>query len=197
MAYTLYVDKNENFICEVLVKNASTKGSIARLVVESDGLNLVFNGKLDGEKCTIPIKRLKGLLDENVRGRMHLEVIVEDTYFRPWESDFVVEEHTSVKVKVDDKKQSSNKPIVEIKTRPSTKCLDKNKPILKSKKGGMNVYSSLREISVLCEKFGINKNNLKKRKGDFVQILREYFKSSPEYNNIKHHILNGMSDFLK
>src|SRR4051812_25552733 len=100
MSYKLYTDKNENFECEVSVKNASTKGSIARLIIESEGVSLIFNGKIQGEKCVIPVRRLKGLMDENVRGKMHLEVIVEDTYFKPWESEFIVEEHTSVKVKI-------------------------------------------------------------------------------------------------
>ena len=142
MSYKIYTDRNENFECEVSVKNASLKGSIARLIVESqDGTSLIFKGKLDGDKCVIPIKRLKGLMDENSRGNMHLEVIVEDTYFRPWESDFIVEEHTSVKVVVNEQKQSSNRPIVKIK--PSTITLKKqvaesNQP--KKTVRGINVF---------------------------------------------------------
>ena len=196
MSYKIYTDKNENFECEVSVKNASLKGSIARLIVESkDGPTLVFNGKLEGDKCVIPIKRLRGLLDENARGNIHLEVIVEDTYFKPWESEFVVEEHTSVKVKVNEQKQSSNRPIVEIKT-PSVKL--KTESIKRTTvKKNINIFVPKKEIATLCEIFGIKKNNFKNKQKDFVQIIKEYFKTNPEYNNDVRHILCGLEDFLK
>jgi hypothetical protein len=204
MSYKIYTDKNENFECEVSVKNASLKGSIARLIVESsDGPTLVFKGELNGDKCTIPIKRLKGILDESSRGNMHLEVIVEDTYFRPWESDFVVEEHTSVKVRVDEQKQSSNKPIVKIKV-PVVKVIESKAPAIKTstikptiKRKGINVFVPKKEIATICEQFGIRKNNFQKRKRDFLQILKEYFKVNPEYNYHTRTILSGIDDFLR
>lgn len=190
MSYRLYTDKNENFECEVSVKNASLKGSIARLIIESpDNVSLVFNGKIEGDRCIVPVRRLKGLLDENTRGKMHLEVVVEDTYFKPWESDFLVEEHTSVKVKVNENKQSSNKPLVKIKVNPSQK-------ILKENKQKSNIYIPLKEISILCERFGIKKKNIIKRKEDFLTILREYFSLNPEYKNYKSAILNTVGNFL-
>lgn len=85
MPYKLYTDKQEVFECEVAVKNASLKNSVARLVVESENLDLVFKGKINDGKCIVPIRKLKGILDENTKGNMSLEVIVEDTYFKPWE----------------------------------------------------------------------------------------------------------------
>lgn len=185
MSYKIYTDKNENFECEVSVKNASLKGSIARLVVESsDGPTLIFKGTLNGDKCIIPIKRLKGLLEENTHGKMHLEVIVEDTYFKPWESDFIVEEHTSVKVKVNEQKELSNKPIVEVKV-----------PI--QKKSSINLSIPKKELINLCEKFGIRKNNLKRKHKDFIQILKEYFRINTEYNKHTKVILNGLQNFLR
>lgn len=100
MAYQLYLDKAENFECEVAVKNASLKEAFARMVVECGDLTLMFPGVLKEGKCHVPIRRLKGLLDENSKGKMHLEIIVEDTYFKPWEDNFQVEQHTAVKVQV-------------------------------------------------------------------------------------------------
>ena len=199
MSYKIYTDKNENFECEVSVKNASLKGSITRLIIESsDGLNLVFNGQLNGDKCIIPIKRLKGILDENTHGKMHLEVIVEDTYFRPWESDFIVEEHTSVKVRVNEQKQSSNKPIVKIKL-PIFKYVEgKSSDIYKPvKKKGINIFIPIKEIALICEQFGIKKNNFQKKQNDFIQILKEYFKVNTEYNYHIRTILSGINDFLR
>ena len=201
MSYKIYTDKNENFECEVSVKNASLKGSIARLIVESsDGPTLVFKGELNGDKCTIPIKRLKGILDENSRGNMHLEVIVEDTYFRPWESDFVVEEHTSVKVRVDEQKQLSNKPIINVKIKsPTSKILTTKQSNIRkpAKIKGINVFVPKKEIGTICEQFGIRKNNFKKKHKDFTKILKEYFKMNPEYNYHIRTILSGIDDFLR
>jgi hypothetical protein len=187
MAYRLYTDKNDEFSCEISVKNASMKNSIARLVVESlEGPSFIFNGKIEGDKCTIPIKRLKGLLEENDRGNMHLEVIVEDTYFKPWADSFVVEEHTSVKVKVNENIQSSNKPMVKVKMV--------SKPKLQNKK---DINIPLKEISYICDRFGIRKNNIKNKKSELYQILKEYFKSNKEYNNSRLNILNSLSKFIR
>jgi hypothetical protein len=199
MSYKLYTDKNENFECEIDVKNASLKNSITRLIVESTtGPNLIFNGQLNGDKCIIPIKRLKGILDENTRGNMHLEVIVEDTYFKPWESDFIVEEHTSVKVKVNEQKQSF-KPLVKLKTHPILNYV-KGTPsdiISPSKRKGINVFIPKKEIAIICEQFGIKKRNFQKKQKEFIQILKEYFKANPEYNYHARVILKGIDNFLR
>ena len=184
--YTLYLDKSEEFICEVQIKNASLKGSLARLVVESnDGINLVFNGKIENGKCTIPIHRLKGILDENSRGNMFLEVIVEDTYFKPWKSDFTIEEHTSVKVKINEQ-TSPTKPSVKVKVL--------------SKKKQMSIKENLvpiYELSQLCRRFNISKSNIVGKKEDFRQLVKEYFQSSPEYSKHKSIVLHILPNFLK
>ena len=191
MIYKIFTDRNEDFQCEVAVKNASLKGSIARLVVESDdGPCFIFKGLIQGNKCVIPIKRLKGLMEEHARGKIHLEMVVEDTYFRPWESDFVVEEHTSVKVRVSDNKPtSSGKPMLEVKVKPP------KKQIVKEIKG-INIYIPLKELSSICEAFNICKKNIKERKNDLLQIVREYFKANPEYNKHTLSILSKMPNFL-
>lgn len=187
MSYTLYTDKNESFECEVSVKNASLKGSMARLVVESaDGIGLVFKGKIENGKCVVPIHRLKGLLDENTRGNMMLEVVVEDTYFTPWKSEFVVEEHTSVKVKVNEQRQST-KPMVTV-TAPKVISA----PI--KKKGNL---VPIMEISKLCKKFGFTRATLPTHKQGFQQLINEYFKANPEFIPQKKGILGMVRYLLK
>ncbi len=196
MPYKLYTDKQELFECEVAVKNASLKGSVARLVVESsDGINFIFNGKIDGGKCTVPIRRLKGLLDENSKGNIFLEVIVEDTYFKPWTSDFTVEEHTSVKVNVNESK-TTNKPIIEVKMQPSGIVKSPTKPI-KNEDVGINVWLPLHEISNICSKFGITRSNMGSKKEDFQMLIKEYFNANPEFKKHKSTILNGLGRFIK
>jgi hypothetical protein len=184
--YTLYLDKPEEFICELQVKNASLKNAFARMVIKSDHLTLLFEGKIENGKCNIPINRLKGLIEENGRGKMILEVVVEDSYFSPWHDDFIVEEHTSVKVRVNENTQSSNKPIVQVKYNPKQKTQEKK-----------NISTPIKEISLICEKFGVRKNNIKKKKYDFYQILKEYFKSNSEYKNYKLNILDKLPILMK
>ena len=114
--YKLFTDKSELFECDIKLQGASLKKSKARLVVETQDYSLMFNGSISTSgKCEIPIKKLKGLIDEDTTGNIRLEVIAEDTFFTPWESDFEVE--TSKKVTVEVKSQTFKKPIVEAKVK--------------------------------------------------------------------------------
>ena len=114
--YKLFTDKSELFECDIKLQGASLKKSKARLVVETPDYALMFNGSISTSgKCEIPIKKLKGLIEEDTTGNIRLEVIAEDTYFTPWESEFEVE--TSKKVTVEVKSQTFKKPIVEAKVK--------------------------------------------------------------------------------
>ena len=114
--YTLFTDKTELFECDIKLQGASLNKSRARLVVETPEYSLLFKGIINSKgKCEIPIRKLKGLIDENTKGNIRLEVIAEDTYFTPWESDFEVE--TSKKVTVEVKSQQNKKPILETKVK--------------------------------------------------------------------------------
>jgi len=119
--YTLFTDKTEVFECDLQLEGASLKKSFARLLIESPDVNLVFNGEISSSgKCKIPVKKLKGLLDENVKGKIKLEVVAEDTYFTPWSDDFKID--ASKKLTVEVKSQSPSKPILEAKPKVSVKA---------------------------------------------------------------------------
>ena len=61
----------------------------------------MFTGKLDSSgKCKIPIKALAKHLSEHTVGVMKLEVIAENTYFVPWESEFKVQTKKKVTAEV-------------------------------------------------------------------------------------------------
>ena len=110
--YKLYTDKQEIFECDIKLEGASLNSSIARLIIETDNLALLFKGTINNNgKCTIPIKKLKGLIDETSKGDIRLEVIAEDTYFTPWESKFEIE--ASKKVTVEVKSQASDKQVIK------------------------------------------------------------------------------------
>ncbi len=104
--YKLFTDKVEIFECDVKLDGASLTNSIARIIVESQDVNLLFNGTVSADgKCKIPIKKLKGLLGENSKGTIKLEIIADDTYFVPWSSGFAVQ--TAKKVTVEIKSQTA------------------------------------------------------------------------------------------
>lgn len=105
-------------------------------------------------------------MEENDKGKMHLEVIVEDTYFKPWEDNFEVEQHTNVKVKIHEQ-QKPTKPMVEVKS-------------VKTSENTKKLSEPATEIVFICERVGITPSNFAKKKTDFLQVIKEYFKANPE-----------------
>ena len=76
MQYKVYTDKQENFICEINLTGASLTNAKSRIIVSSDVVNIMFEGKVDSSgKCTVPIKKLQGLLPEGTTG--DIKFIVE------------------------------------------------------------------------------------------------------------------------
>jgi hypothetical protein len=176
--YTLFTDKTELFECDLQLEGASLKKSFARLLIESENLNLVFKGEISSSgKCKIPVKRLRGLLDENVNGKIKLEVIAEDTYFTPWEDDFKVD--TSKKVTVEVKSQKDSKPILEMKPKVSVK--KNTKKVSKPKKRN---HSDVL-VEVLKRKDVSMKNIVENRKlvNNVLDTYIRKFKVNPKRKN--------------
>ena len=166
--YKIFTDKTEVFECNIQLEGASVKKSQARLLIESNDLSLVFKGEISSDgKCKIPIKKLKGLLDENTQGNIKLEVIAEDTYFTPWESKFMVE--TSKKITVEVKSQESpvniiteSKPKITIDKVKTTQSIQESKHILK--------------IIGLLRKENIHLDNISKNKVKLNTLIETYLK---------------------
>ena len=162
MAYKLYTDKQETFECDLFLEGADLKNSSARIIVESNDLTLMFKGKINEDgNCKVPIKKLKGLLDENTTGDIKLEVIAEDTLIEPWQSDFVVS--TAKKVTVEVKSQSNKKPIKEVSSKPQVK--------IKSVK---NYSNPINEMVKVLQKNGITLSKVLKDKKKIAPILENY-----------------------
>ena len=166
--YKLFTDKTELFECDIKLEGASLNKSKARLVVETQDYSLLFNGNINSKgKCEIPIRKLKGLIDENTKGNIRLEVIAEDTYFTPWESDFEVE--TSKKVTVEVKSQQNKKPILETKVKVKVK---KTKPVtLTEKQHVVNLFK-------LLIKEDINIDNISFKRNKLNNIVATYLKEN-------------------
>jgi len=118
-AYTIYLDNEETFECEVSIKNASIKDSSARLIIESDDINLVFFGTVSKDTITVPIKSLKKYFTESDKATIKLEVIVENNLVTPWESELLFDSYNKVEIK--EIKNVKSKPLIEIKVKDDKK----------------------------------------------------------------------------
>ena len=182
--YKLFTDKSELFECDIKLEGASLSKSSARLVVETSDYSLLFNGSISsGGKCEIPIRKLKGLIDENTTGNIRLEVIAEDTFFTPWESDFEVD--VSKKVTVEVKSQQTKKPIVETKVKVKVK---NEKPTITEKQHVINLFK-------LLIKEDINVENISFKRNELNNIVATYLKENTVKNTGK--IIDGVLKVLE
>tara|TARA_R110001606_G_scaffold93745_1_gene208134 strand:+ start:95 stop:658 length:564 start_codon:yes stop_codon:yes gene_type:complete len=163
VAYKLYTDKQETFECDLFLEGADLKNSSARILVETKNLTLLFPGTIDKDgNCKVPIKKLKGLLDENTTGDIKLEVIAEDTLIEPWQSDFVVS--TSKKVTVEVKSQGKEKEqIKEVSSKPQIKI-----------KNVKNYSNPINEMVKVLKKNGMTLSKVLKDKKKIAPILENY-----------------------
>jgi hypothetical protein len=124
--YTLYSDKKNVFECDIQLEGASLSQAFARVIVEGEDLNLVFNGHITKEgNCKIDMPKLSML---NEGGEMKLEVIAEDMYFNPWNSSFELKKSKSITVEVKqptEKIIKENKATVKVKLPKETKVQKK------------------------------------------------------------------------
>ena len=180
--YKLFTDKTELFECSISLQGASLKKSKARLVVETQDYSLLFNGTISKSgKCEIPIRKLKGLIDEDTSGSIRLEIIAEDTFFTPWESDFEVD--TSKKVTVEVKSQTTKKPIVEAKV------------IVKGDIITVNEKQHVINLLKLLIKEEININNISYKRNKLNNIVATYLKENTVKNTGK--VIGGVLKYLE
>jgi hypothetical protein len=167
--YKIFLDQSKIFECDIKIEGTSLDKSEARLFLEAENFTLSFKGEINSNGTVkIPINKLKGILKEDFTGKISLEVIAEDTVFKPWESEYHTDLSKKVVVKVDENlsevkeiqkpkisfslkedKYDSSKAISEI-----FKILDKNNVKYKSLVNKPNTLSKL--IETYCEK-----NNIK------------------------------------
>ena len=133
--YTLYSDKNNIFECDIQLEGASLSQAFARVIVEGNNLNLIFNGNITNDgNCRIEMPKLN-MLKEG--GEMKLEVIADDMYFNPWNSDFELKKSKSVTVEVkqpSDQIIKENRAKVNVKVNNYTPKVNKVSKVKKPKK---------------------------------------------------------------
>ena len=179
--YKLFTDKAELFECDIKIEGASLSNSTARLVVETSEYSLMFNGKINSSgKCEIPIRKLKGLIDESSTGNIRLEVIAEDTYFTPWKSEFEIS--ASKKVTVEVKSQSNKKVIKENKVQVSNIKQEVSKKDI----------DHVANIMKLLVRENITLSNLSVKKDRLNKIVATYTKYKPLEENNKKQVIKGV-----
>jgi hypothetical protein len=186
--YTLFTDKTELFECNIKLEGASLKNSQARLIIESEDINLLFKGQIttDG-KCIIPIKKLKGLLEGNTKGEIKLEVIAEDTYFTPWKSEFVVE--------------ASKKLTVEVKSQDAAIITESAPKVqvsgIKETESTVDpITEHIIKLVKLLIKEDVNLNNLSIKKDKVNNIIATYTKENPIQETQLPKIIDGILNTL-
>jgi len=173
--YSIFLDQPKNFECKIQLEGASLNSSQARLVMETQGgLNFIFKGNISNDgKVTIPIKKLKNILNEEQSGNLTLEIIADDVYFTPWTSKF----ETIVSKKVTAIVQESiapepSKPKVSV-------VMDENKP------------NHLNNILKALTSNKINIFNINENKKKVNTIINDYIsKNSVSKNELKDIVVN-------
>jgi hypothetical protein len=180
--YKLFTDKTELFECNIKLEGASLKNSQARLIIETEDINFLFNGSITADgKCSIPIKKLKGLLESNTEGQIKLEVIAEDTYFTPWKSKFVVE--------------ASKKVTVEVKSQDADIIAEGTPKIQVSGIKEETIDPLTEHIIKLVKmlvKEDINVKNLTIKKDKVNNIIATYLQENPIEQDQVQEIINGI-----
>ena len=162
MAYKLYTDKKENFECDLFLEGADLKDTNARIILETQNLTLLFQGTIDKEgNCKVPIRKLRGLLDEKTTGNIKLEVIAEGTLIEPWQSDFVVS--TSKKVKVEVKSQKSINEVKDTINKPQVKVSNIK-----------NHFDAVKQMVTILTENKVTLSKVVKNKKRIAPILESY-----------------------
>lgn len=182
--YTLFTDKTELFECNIKLEGASLKNSQARLIIESEDINLLFKGQITSDgKCIIPIKKLKGLLEGSTKGEIKLEVIADDTYFTPWKSEFIVE--ASKKLTVEVKSQDA-----EIITESAPRVQVSGIKETESKVDPITEH--IVKLVKLLIKEDVNLNNLSIKKDKVNNIIATYIKDNPIQETQLSEVIDGI-----
>lgn len=184
--YKILLDKNKVFECNVKIEGAALDQSEARLLLETEDFTLSFKGNIKSDGTVkIPINKLKGILKENYTGKISLEIIAEDTVFKPWESEYQTDVSKKVEVKFDNKlSESFDEPVI---TKPKMSF-----SIIPDE---FDTKRHLDEIFKILASHKVNKKNLVQNSKVFNKLVETY--CSLNYINDQKNIKSIKEDLLK
>ena len=174
--YTITLDTAKNFECTLKIQGASLNKSKVNLVIESNDMDIRCRGTITEKgKVSIPVKKLKGILEENSKGKMYLEVIAEDSYFTPYKTDYITEVSKKVNLKENVKITEVNQTVTADVTNHPENIIN----ILKENNVDIFNISHKSKSTQLIQSY-IVKNNIKKE----------------EYNKLMEQILSQLITVL-
>lgn len=113
--YTLYTDKPNSFQCKLELEGASLKNASARVILEGSSRSFLFEGKISPSgQCEISLEKLSEIFSVGESGNMKLEVIADDAYFAPWQSQFSVDASKKLHVEVMQQTATPQKPTMKV-----------------------------------------------------------------------------------
>lgn len=187
--YKLYTDKQEIFECDIQLEGASVNQSQARLVIETEDLALLFKGTINSQgKCRIPVKKLKGLLNEDTKGNIKLEVIAEDTYFTPWESTFSVDASKKVTVEV----KSQQEDVIVEETKPTVVVEN----VKEEKEITLTEQDHIVNLMKLFVENNINLDNIAIKRNKLNNIVATYTEENPLDDTTRSSVMEGLLNEL-
>lgn len=175
--YIITLDTAKNFECTLKIQGASLNKSKVNLVIESNDMDIRCRGTITEKgKVNIPVKKLKGILEENSKGKMYLEVIAEDSYFTPYKTDYITEVSKKVNLKENVKITEVNQTVIaDVTTNHPENIIN----ILKENNVDIFNISHKSKSTQLIQSY-IVKNNIKKE----------------EYNKLMEQILSQLITVL-
>ncbi len=160
--YKIFLDQNRIFECDIKIEGANLNESEVRLFLETKNFTLSFFGEINSDgKVKIPINKLKGILKENLSGKIFLEVIAEDTVFKPWEDEYQTDVSKKVEVSFNnklDEQQTQVKPKISFKLKDEALDLNKHR----------------KEIFKILENNNVNKKRLYKNTKVLNKLIERY-----------------------
>ena len=95
MAYTIQIDKKQNFECQLYLEGTSLTNAKPRLILETGNSSYVFKGNVNASgNCVIPFTNVNKTLSGVTTGKMVLEVVAGNTIFTPYSDTFVIKGST-------------------------------------------------------------------------------------------------------
>lgn len=148
--YNLYTDKPNKFNCNIEIEGTSLSKSKVRLVIESEDMTYLFNGRIENNGvCEVNIPKTKHFLSEGSKGLMRLEVIADDVYFEPWSSEFNVKTNKKVNVVVSEQVEEKPKLRVQVMEQEEVKV---SEPVVKKPQVGKSQFTKQQILDRLKNK---------------------------------------------
>jgi len=126
---TFYKNKSQTFECKIEIEGTNNENAEPRLILipENDNKKIFFDGLVESGKCIVEVPPLNNISN---KGKLKLEIYIEDTRFSPWESIYEIKEPVKVE-SVEIKKSNKNVRVIEDNVKLISDKSEKNNSIIR------------------------------------------------------------------